>query len=77
MTRSAKQIVRAAGGPKAISDATNGNISKWAPEKWCQSGVIPEEWWKLLEGLTEVNCEELHNMNVAARQEAAAAGAGG
>ena len=64
--RTLAEIIKAAGGPVAIADASNGLISKDAVYKWPTIG-IPDRHWPMLMGLTTVSPDELFSANQVAR----------
>lgn len=70
--RTISQIIEAAGGPRAISDASAGTVKKDAVYKWPTIG-IQDRHWPLLMSLTEVSADELFQANLAVRTPAPAA----
>jgi len=64
--RNIADIIKAAGGAKAIHEASNGAITRDAVYKWPSIG-IPDRHWVLLMSLTETSAEELHLANRLAR----------
>lgn len=65
-------LIRKAGGPKAISEAsarTACPIGDAAVHKWRHRGLIPAEHWDLIAELTGVSVVTIHNINSAARRE--------
>lgn len=68
--RTIAEIIKAAGGPGAIADASAGTVKKDAVYKWPTIG-IQDRHWHLLMGLTEVTAEELFQANLAVRTGAA------
>ncbi|EXL06237.1 hypothetical protein BG46_15810 [Brucella anthropi] len=64
--RNITDIIKAAGGAKAIHEASNGQITRDAVYKWPTIGV-PDRHWVLLMSLTETSAEELHLANRLAR----------
>ncbi|WP_026616477.1 carph-isopro domain-containing protein [Ensifer aridi] len=68
-TLTIKQIIKDAGGPDAISQASSkagGDISKDAVYKWSKTG-IPDRHWPVIIALTSYRPEELYSANCAAR----------
>jgi hypothetical protein len=68
-TKSIPEIIKAAGGAKAIHEASNGAVTRDAVYKWPSIG-IPDRHWVLLMSLTETSAEELHLANRLARSTA-------
>jgi hypothetical protein len=56
------QIIEAAGGPKGIADASNGDVNAWAPYKWKTNG-IPQKHFDLIARLANVSIEHIHRAN--------------
>jgi len=67
------EIIQACGGVMKIAEASDGNLSDWAVRKWPASG-IPEKNWALIRSLTEIETDELHAVNEAARSARASQG---
>ena len=68
--RNAEEIVRDAGGGKAIAGAANKaglKLGEWAPLKWPQNG-IPDRYWGLMEKLAGATVGELFAANEAIRK---------
>ncbi|RVG28032.1 carph-isopro domain-containing protein [Sinorhizobium meliloti] len=68
-TTTIKQIIRDAGGPDAIAQASSkagGDISKDAVYKWSKTG-IPDRHWPVIIALTNYCPGELYAANCAAR----------
>ncbi|MEY9196615.1 hypothetical protein ABIA16_001731 [Sinorhizobium fredii] len=64
-----KQIIKDAGGPDAIAQASSkvgGDISKDAVYKWGKTG-IPDRHWPVIIALTSCRPEDLYAANCAAR----------
>jgi len=64
--RTLGEIIKAAGGPRNIHEASLGTVSRDAVHKWPTIG-IPDRHWPLLMKLTSVTAEELFEANRAAR----------
>lgn len=64
--RNITDIIKAAGGAKAIHEASNGAITRDAVYKWPSIGV-PDRHWVLLMSLTETSADELYSANRMAR----------
>ena len=64
--RTISEIIEASGGPRAISDASAGTITKDAVYKWHAIG-IQDRHWPLLMTLTDATPEELFEANIKAR----------
>lgn len=69
--RNLPEIIKAAGGARAIAEASSGVLTPDAVYKWPTIG-IPDRHWPMLMRLTEVTPDELFAANQAARQETAA-----
>ncbi|MDX0511445.1 carph-isopro domain-containing protein [Sinorhizobium medicae] len=68
-TTTIKQIIKDAGGPDAIAQASSragGDISKDAVYKWSKTG-IPDRHWPVIIALTKYRPGELYAANCAAR----------
>lgn len=68
-TTTIKQIIKDAGGPDAIAQASSkagGDISKDAVYKWSKTG-IPDRHWPVIIALTNYCPGELYAANCAAR----------
>jgi hypothetical protein len=70
--RTLAQIIEAAGGPRAIAEASGDRVKKDAVYKWPTIG-IPDRHWPLLMSLTTVSADELFEANRAARAASPAA----
>lgn len=75
--RNIKDIIKAAGGARAISeasgpadDAGKRPLTYDAVYKWTTIG-IPDRHWPLVMSLTETTPDELYSANIAAREVAA------
>ena len=66
--RTLPEIIKAAGGARQISAASNGALTPDAVYKWPVIG-IPDRHWPMLMRLTKVSVDELFAANLAARQE--------
>jgi predicted RNA polymerase sigma factor len=64
--RSISEIIRAAGGPARVADASSGEVSVDAVYKWPKIG-IPDRHWSFLMPLAGASAEEMLAANVAAR----------
>jgi hypothetical protein len=69
--RTISDIIRDAGGARAIHEASGGAFSADAVYKWLSIG-IPDRHWPLLIRLSGATPEELFKANSAARRETAA-----
>lgn len=67
-----EEIIKQAGGAKAIADASEGSIKRDAVYKWTSIG-IPDRHWSILITLAGVTPQQLFDANVAARVPAPAA----
>lgn len=65
------QIIKMAGGPEAIADASDGAFKKDAVYKWPTIGV-PDRHWQILIDRAGVTAEQMYAANLAAREGAAA-----
>lgn len=63
------EIIKQAGGAKAIADASDGSIKRDAVYKWPAIG-IPDRHWPILISLAEVTPQQLFDANLAAREPA-------
>lgn len=68
--RTITEIIKAAGGPRAISDASADGISKDAVYKWPSIG-IPDRHWALLIEMAGASPDELFAANRTAREPTA------
>ena len=64
--KSVPDIIKAAGGPSAIADASEGRIKVDAIYKWPSIG-IPDRHWPLVLPLAGASAEEMMLANIAAR----------
>lgn len=64
------EIIKKAGGPAAIAEASLGAIKKDAVYKWPSIGV-PDRHWPILIERAGVTAEQLYSANLAARGIAA------
>lgn len=64
--RTITEIIKAAGGPRGVSDASDGAVKKDAVYKWPGIGV-PDRHWPLLIELAGATPDELYQANLAAR----------
>jgi len=62
------EIIEAAGGPKAIEEASGGSIRRDAVYKWPIIGVRDRHWHILIE-LAGACPEELYRANLVARDQ--------
>lgn len=69
-TKTIAQIIKDAGGPAAIAEASGGAIKKDAVYKWPSIGV-PDRHWPILIEKAGVTPEQLYAANLAARGVAA------
>lgn len=67
---SIRDIIRLAGGPQVVADATGGEVSVEAVYKWPKIG-IPDRHWPAIIRLTGVSADKLLEANIVARREAA------
>lgn len=65
--RSIPDIIKAAGGPAAISAAANGEITTDAVYKWPKIG-IPDRHWPIVMPLANATAAEMLAANVAVRE---------
>lgn len=64
------EIIGRAGGPKAISDASqlsNDPFTKDAVYKWVKGG-IPDRHWPIIIALTKLDVGSIYSANVVARE---------
>jgi hypothetical protein len=61
-----EEIIKAAGGAKAIADASAGTIKRDAVYKWAAIG-IPDRHWPILILLAGVTPQQLFDANLLAR----------
>lgn len=66
--RSIEQIILAAGGPSAISEALDGKVTPGAVIKWLNIG-IPDRHWIGIIPLANSSAEELMVANLHARTQ--------
>lgn len=69
-------LIRKAGGPKAISEAsakTSCPIGDAAVHKWRHRNMIPAEHWDLIAELAGVSVVTIHKISRAARERRAVA----
>lgn len=64
-------IIKRAGGAKAISERLEGRPSEWAVYKWPVSG-IPDRYWPAITKMANVSVQQLFAANQHARKERAA-----
>lgn len=64
--RTISDIIKAAGGPAKVADASSGVVSVDAVYKWPKIG-IPDRHWPLVMPLAGASAEEMLAANVAAR----------
>lgn len=64
--RNVAEIIKDAGGPRAIHEASNGSVKKDAVYKWQHIGV-PDRHWPILIELAGATPEELFEANRMAR----------
>ncbi|WP_245892890.1 carph-isopro domain-containing protein [Devosia naphthalenivorans] len=64
------EIIKKAGGPAAIAEASGGGIKKDAVYKWPSIGV-PDRHWQILIERAGVTAEQLYAANLEARGVAA------
>lgn len=68
-TLTVSEIIGRAGGPRAISDASQRSkepFSKDAVYKWVKGG-IPDRHWPIIISLTGLKVSQIYEANVAAR----------
>ena len=70
--RTISEIIKAAGGARAIHEASGGTFKTDAVYKWSEIG-IPDRHWPLLIELAGATPDELFEANRAARGAAVAA----
>lgn len=68
--RTVSEIIDAAGGPKAISEASGGKVKPDAVYKWPSIGIQDRHWPILIER-ANATPEELFAANLSARETAA------
>lgn len=66
--KTVRDIIRDAGGPQALADASKGVITVDAVYKWQTIG-IPDRHWPLVMPLSGATADELLAANVRARSE--------
>lgn len=63
------EIVKLAGGPAKIAEASAGAISIEGVYKWRKVGIL-DRYWAIIRGLCDVTPDELYAANEAARAPA-------
>lgn len=64
--RTIHDLIKAAGGAKAVQEASDGAISRDAVYKWPSIG-IPDRHWELIIRLAGASPDELYQANLMAR----------
>lgn len=64
--KTVRDIIKAAGGPVAIAQASDGSVTAEAVYKWPAIG-IPDRHWPVIMPLAHASADEMLAANVAAR----------